>query len=168
MGKGEFLRELGVMLNEGSGEIPNEVSDNPKAKSKPNSKTENGLDFPKQLGNLEKEFKALKQQMEIMKSKIQEVTNLQKKTPTVPTHRHAELEEAIEKLKAIPSHSHPDLRKAISDLVGRYDDNYKALRVTIDEQKSRIDNLEIIQEDKRKQDNRPFMGRFIPSIENSK
>ena len=108
------------------------------------------------------------QQIEIMKREMREMTNLQKKTPTVPKHRHAELEEAIEKIEGIPPHTHPDLKKAISDLVSHYDDDYKAIRSILDEHKSRIDNLELTKEDIKEQDNRPFMGRYIPSIEKSK
>lgn len=168
MGKEEFLKEIGVMLNDASGEIPRAVGDNPKAKSKPTSKTDTGLDFSKQLGSLGKELKVLKQQVEIMKSEMREVINLQQKIPTAPTHRHADLEESIEKLKGIPAHVHPDLKKAMSDFLSRSNDEHKVLRNILDEHKSRIDNLEITKEDKKKQDNRPFMGRFIPSIENSK
>jgi len=168
MGKEEFLRELAGMLNNASEKIPRAEGGHEEGNSKPASKADSGISVTKRLSNLEKEFRASKQQMEIMKSEMREVTNLQKKTPTVPKHRHAELEEAIEKLKEIPAHTHPDLKKTISDLVSHYDDDYKALRKTIDEHKSRIDNLEITKEDKKKQDNRPFMGRFIPSLENSK
>jgi hypothetical protein len=97
MGKEEFLRDLGVMLNDDVGK-PNRGDDNSDLGSEPVNRANAGIDLSKQLSSLGKELKVLKQQMESMKSEMREVINLQKKSPTVPAHGHAELEESIKEL----------------------------------------------------------------------
>ena len=64
MGKEEFLRELGVMLNDASEEMPRAKGGYQEGNHEAASKADSGISVTKRLSNLEKEFRVLKQQME--------------------------------------------------------------------------------------------------------
>jgi len=142
MGKEEFLRELGVMLNDAGEEAPTVENNDQKGKLNSRSQTDARDDVSGQLSSLCKEVELLKQKIESIQREVQRIGKLQNMEQTVPKHTHEELERAIDKLKDIPKHSHADLQKQISEATAGISDMRNGIGSVLKEHESRINGIE--------------------------
>jgi hypothetical protein len=164
MGKEEFLRELGSMLNDTGQEAPKVENRNQKGESKTKSQTHNGDGISRELSGLGKELELLKLQIESIQREVKRIGKLQNMGQTVPKHTHEELGQAIDKLKDIPKHIHPGLQKQISGLSLDIVDMRINIENVLKKHESRMDCLEKAKEEKRAED-KPFsIDEFVRSF----
>lgn len=164
MGKEEFLRELGVMLNDAGEQAPTVENHNQKGKSNTRYQADTGDDVSRQLSSLGKEVELLKQQIETMQGEIQRIGKLQNVGRTIPKHTHEELEQAMNKLQGIPKHIHPGLQKQISGLSADIGDMRNNIESVLKEHKSRIDGLEKAKDEKREEEEPFSIAEFVRSF----